>query len=119
MALTRDSFGIGETASVERQEPERGARRADFPTGTFVRTRSSLVDAGVTDSEATRPMDVGYVREDWEPDEFVPVRWSQAGCGCSTAKENPADLVKITEAEYNLFVAGYSTGYNTGFDNAS
>lgn len=114
MTLTRDSLGLTEEATVER-----GPRRADFPTGTFVRTRSPMIDDMPNDTtDEPRPLDVGYVREDFEPDEFVSVSWSLAGCGCNTARENPTELVKITEAEYNLFVSGYNAGYNSGWDNA-
>lgn len=119
MALTNESLGLTEQANIDRQPAAAGPRRDDFPTGTFVRTRSPMIDDMPIDiGNEPRPLDVGYVREDWVPDEFVPVNWSQAGCGCSTAKENPAELVKITEVEYNLFVSGFNAGYNSGFDNA-
>lgn len=140
MAVTRDSLGLTEAASVERQETdailadpatmaairegeadlaERGARRGDFPVGSFVRTRHPLLDNFPIDiGQPARPLDFGQVREGQPDGEFVAVGWAQADCGCTPAQEAPADLVKLTEAEFHLAVAALHTGYNAGYDEA-
>lgn len=118
MAVTRDSLGLTEAAQVERQ-PVAGPRRADFPVGSYVRARNPLLDT-TRDIPLDLPqLDVGQVRETHLDGEFVAVRWAQTPCGGDDAMVSPANLVKLTEAEYHLFVVAYHAGYNIGWDAAA
>ena len=70
----------------------------------------SVLKALATDIGDRRPLDYGQVRDPRTPGK-VTVRWFLAEYGCDSLDEDPADLIKVTEAEYNAWVAGCQVGW--------